>query len=119
MRHSRHRLLGPRWLGLVLLLLQLGLPTVVSALEVSRDAGFAGQVVHVESEGAEDCALHHDHHFCQVVRNLSEGQRCVAATPVAVLRSAAASSPRPAPRMLEHRSLWLEDRHASRAPPAA
>jgi hypothetical protein len=118
MRHSRHRLLGPRWLGLVLLLLQLGLPSVLSALELTRDADSAGQVVHIESEGAEDCALHHDHHFCQVVRNLTEGQRGVVSPPVAVLRSDATSSPRPAPRMLEHRSPWLQDRHASRAPPA-
>lgn len=119
MLSSRHRSRSSFWLGMVLLLLQLGLPTAVSAMEAIRDADSAGRVVHVESEGTDDCALHHDHHFCQVVRNLVEGQRRVASPPLAVLELEASSSPRPAPPLLEKRSPWLRDRYSSRAPPTA
>lgn len=105
-------------MGLALLLLQLGLPSVVSALEIMRDSDGAGSVVHIESEGSEDCGLHHDHHFCQVVRTLAEGQRRAAPPLVGILRWSPVSSPRPAPVLQEHRSPWLQDRHSSRAPPA-
>lgn len=116
MPRSRHRSTGSHLLGLVLLLLQLGLPVAVSAM---AEADSEGRVVHVESEGTEDCGLHHDHHFCQVVRNVVEGQRRVPSCPLAILAQEATSSPRPAPRLLENRSPWLQDRHSSRAPPAA
>jgi len=119
MLSSRHRSKGSRWLGLVLLLLQLGLPAAVSAMEAIRDADSGGLVVHVESEASEDCALHHDHHFCQVVRTVVEGHRRVTLPPLDVLWPEAASSPRPAPRLLGSRSPWLQDRHSSRAPPQA
>ncbi|MEJ2538712.1 MAG: hypothetical protein P8188_01805 [Gemmatimonadota bacterium] len=108
-----------RPLALVLLLLQLGLPVGVSAMELLQDDGSGALVVHVESEGSEDCGLHHDHRFCQVVRNLVQVQRSAPPPPLAVDRSGASSSPRPELRLLEHRSAWLQERHSSRAPPAA
>ena len=66
--HTRdHRLvrrLGVLAMAVFQLTGAIALPAADGALDVDR----YGTPAHVESEGADDCAPHHDHAFCQVVR---------------------------------------------------
>lgn len=66
--HSRdHR--PVRRLGvLVLAVLQLGGAVALPAADGVLDMDRYGTPTHVESQGTDDCAPHHDHAFCQVVR---------------------------------------------------
>lgn len=55
--------------ALVLALVQLTGAVVLPAADGRLDVEQLGTPVHVESEGRDDCAPHHDHAFCQVVRS--------------------------------------------------
>lgn len=63
-----------------LAMLQLGASTLLPAVDAVLEAEPLTAPIHVESPGNEDCASHHDHLFCQVVRSLSAEAR--AASPV-------------------------------------
>lgn len=52
-------------------LLQIGVSSAVVTADAVLDSEMAGHSTHVESEGSEECATHHDHLFCQVVRSLT------------------------------------------------
>ena len=56
---------------LILALLQLGASTAVVSADAMLDGEMVGHAIHMESEGSEECATHHDHLFCQVVRTLT------------------------------------------------
>ncbi len=66
--HTRdHRLV--RRLGvLVMAVFQLTAAVALPAADGVLDMDRYGTPTHVESEGSDDCAPHHDHAFCQVVR---------------------------------------------------
>ena len=57
--------------GLCLALLQLVAFSALPTADAVLDASQLGLPLHVESEGVPECASHHDHLFCQVVRSLS------------------------------------------------
>lgn len=62
---------GTRFGALILALLQLGVSTAVVSADAVLDGEMTGHSTHVESEGSKECATHHDHLFCQVVRSLT------------------------------------------------
>ncbi len=59
----------------LLALVQFGVSTAVVVADASLDGEQVGQTAHVESLGNEECATHHDHLFCQVVRSLAAATR--------------------------------------------
>ena len=71
---STHRGLG-RSVVVLLALLQLGASTAFVVADAVLDGEQAGSPAHVESRGSEECATHHDHLFCQVVRSLAAATR--------------------------------------------
>jgi hypothetical protein len=59
---------------LAMALLQIGASVVFPTADAVLEAKTVGAPAHVESPGNEDCATHHDHLFCQVVRSLSSAR---------------------------------------------
>ena len=53
-----------------LALFQIGSTSVLAHADALLDAERTGSPLHVESPENSDCALHHGHLFCQVVRSL-------------------------------------------------
>lgn len=90
-RHSPELRLTRRLGALVLVVLQMVGATVLPAVDGQLDVEGYVTPTHVESEGGDACAPHHDHVFCQVVRSTalanparSTGDVVVAAEPSAV-----------------------------------
>ncbi|MDE2677906.1 MAG: hypothetical protein OXI76_08370 [Gemmatimonadota bacterium] len=52
-------------------LLHIGVAAVLGPADAVLDAERALAPIHIESPGYEDCASHHGHLFCQLVRALS------------------------------------------------
>jgi hypothetical protein len=109
---------GFRLLAFAVLLLQFGVPGVVSAMEVVRLDDLP-PVDHVESEGSEHCALHHDHHFCQVVRTLGQGQYTAPALPADAPEAIRPSLLLPVTHSRAPLSPRLRGVHTPRGPPSA
>lgn len=59
--------------ALLLAVFHLGATSALSAADGVLDVERFDAPMHVESEGSEDCAPHHDHAFCQVVRSTAFG----------------------------------------------
>lgn len=66
-----------------LALFQVGSTSALTHADALLDARSMGSPVHVESPDASDCAIHHDHLFCQVVRSLSQATFSCQATTAA------------------------------------
>lgn len=85
---------GRRFGALILALLQAGVSTAVVSADAVLDGAQSGHGTHVESEGSEECATHHDHLFCQVVRSLTNAAGATPTVDPAVrLRIVAAMAP--------------------------
>lgn len=69
---------------LVLAVFQLGGAVALPAADGVLDMDRYGTPAHVESEGSDDCAPHHDHAFCQVVRATALANPSRAASSVGV-----------------------------------
>jgi len=83
--------------ALSMALLQLVAFSALPTADAVLDASQLGLPLHVESEGNPECAPHHDHLFCQVVRSMSSATRpaeigSVADSPPAILRLKAQTS---------------------------
>lgn len=57
--------------ALSMALLQLVAFSALPTADAVLDGSQLGLPLHVESEGSPECAPHHDHLFCQVVRSLT------------------------------------------------
>lgn len=100
------------------MLLQLVVPGVAGYADLLREAEDARAEVHLEGEGAQDCAPHHDHLFCQVVRSM-EHVVPVTGTPATHVGTPPSGEHTPEARLAQHTVAPARGVHGSRAPPAA
>lgn len=109
------RRIGVLLLAVVQMAGAVALPAADGALDVERYS----LPVHVESEGRDDCAPHHDHAFCQVVRSTALGNPAPPAAEAPTSALAAVRIPRPlaGPRVDAQRV--LVGASGPRAPPTA
>jgi hypothetical protein len=117
-RPTEHRL--SRRLGMLLFaMLQMVGAVVLPAADGQLDIERFGTPVHVESKGGDDCASHHDHVFCQVVRSTALANPSRATAEVAALATPPALH---ALRAVEEHRTLSDARSVSaspRAPPSA
>jgi alkyl hydroperoxide reductase subunit AhpF len=79
---TRH--LGLRFAFLLLALLQVAGPVSYQTADLMLEAQGLATPLHVEGEGNEECALHHDDVMCQTVRSLADAVHSRVASPGAV-----------------------------------
>lgn len=117
--HTRdHRLV--RRLGvLVLAMFQLGGAVALPAADGVLDMDRYGTPTHVESQGSDDCAPHHDHAFCQVVRATALASPSRAVTSVGVGDVVHQLHPLGGSAEVDIRSAVLQGSTGPRAPPSA
>lgn len=117
--HTRdHRLV--RRLGvLVMAVLQLGGAVALPAADGVLDMDRYGTPSHVESEGSDDCAPHHDHAFCQVVRATALANPSRALSSVGVGHRVHLLHPLGGSAEVDITSPVLEGSTGPRAPPSA
>ena len=104
---------------LVLAMLHMVGATVLPAADGSLDVEGYTTPTHIESEGRDDCAPHHDHVFCQAVGSTALANPSGPAAEVAHVFEQAAA---PAVREVEDhraRSDTRSDASSPRAPPTA
>ena len=118
-RHQPSELRLTRRLGvLVLAMLHMVGATVLPAADGRLDVEAYATPTHVESEGRDDCAPHHDHVFCQAVGSIALANPSGSAVVAMVFEQAAA----PAVRDVEGHRARPDPRSGAsspRAPPSA
>ena len=105
-----------RCAAVLLALLHLGASTAFVVADAVLDSEKASAPLHVESQGSEECAAHHDHLFCQVVRSLQAAAGGHGFT-VVHERGPEAAMWRPADSSYAHAAPVLVGASGPRAPP--
>lgn len=102
----------------LLALVQLSAAVVAPLVDAST-GGAGERVVHIESESGSDCAVHHDHLFCQVCRTVALAGRDAARACTLPLPDLAEGPVALASADLPTASPGLSAPLGSRAPPRA